>query len=167
MTKREIGYCRRAIVLGAALLLVTGCGESASPHGAPGETAYQRACANCHGTDGGGRGPSFPPLAGSEWLELGPDATALIVIHGLRGEIEVAGRTYRGYMPPMNQLDNRTVANILDYIDTRWADWPAGIGAERIGQLRRHGEDQPVIDGRADLEARLEALPAPQPTEEP
>lgn len=161
--KRTARYCRRALIAVAATVLLAGCEGPPPSTGLAGEAEYLRACATCHGSSGEGRAPTFPPLAGSEWLDLGPDATALIVIHGLKGEIEVAGRTYRGYMPPMNQVSDADVAAILGYIGERWAEgWVDADDATRIAQLRAHGEDQPIIDGRADLETRLEALP-PRP----
>ena len=157
--KNTIRYCRRGAVLAALALTLAACGDPGSGDGPPGETLYQRACATCHGADGSGRMPGFPPLQGSEWLALGPDAVALVVIHGLKGEIEVSGRTYRGYMPPMNQLDDGEVAAVLNYINLRWADWPEEVDAARIARLREHGAGQSIIDGRADLEARLDDLP--------
>ena len=158
--KNVIGYCRRGATLTALALILTACGDQGPGDGPPGEYEYQRACAACHGADGAGRMPGFPPLAGSEWLALGSDAVALVVIHGLKGEIEVAGRTYRGYMPPMTQVSDADVAAILNYINGRWADWPNDVGAGRVRQLREHGAGQEIIDGRADLEARLGRLPA-------
>ena len=148
--KNVIGYCRRGAMLAALVLMIAACGDQDPGDGPPGEYQYQRACAACHGADG----------AGSEWLALGSDAVALVVIHGLKGEIEVAGRTYRGYMPPMTQVSDADVAAILNYINGRWADWPNDVGAGRVRQLREHGAGQEIIDGRADLEARLGRLPA-------
>jgi len=157
--KNGIRYCRRGAVFVALALVLSACGDQEPDERPPGEVLYQRACAACHGADGSGRMPGFPPLQGSEWLDMGPDAVALVTIHGLKGEIEVAGRTYRGYMPPMNQLDDAEVAAVLNYINSRWADWPQDVDAARVKQLRDHGAGQPVIDGRADLEARLDDLP--------
>ncbi len=153
-------YCRRALISTAAALLLAGCKGPPPSTGLAGETEYLRACATCHGSNGEGRAPTFPPLAGSDWLALGPDAVTLIVIHGLKGEIEVAGSSYRGYMPPMNQISDTDVAAILSYIGQRWAEgWINADDALRIAQLRAHGEDQAIIDGRADLETRLGDLP--------
>ena len=157
---KPVRYCRRALITAAAALLLSGCGEPTPSTGLAGEAEYLRACATCHGNSGEGRASAFPPLAGSEWLALGPDAIALVVIHGLKGEIEVAGRTYRGYMPPMSQVSDADVAAILGYLDARWAEgWDDADDAFRITQLRADGVDQAIIDGRADLEARLDQLP--------
>lgn len=161
--QKPVRYCRRALLAAAVAVLLAGCKAPPPSTGLAGEAEYARACATCHGTSGEGRAPTFPPLAGSEWLALGPDTTALIVIHGLKGEIQVAGRTYRGYMPPMNQVSDADVAAILGYIGERWAEgWVDADDADRIAQLRAHGEDQAIIDGRADLETRLGDLP-PRP----
>lgn len=143
-----------------AALALAGCKGPPPSTGLAGETEYLRTCAACHGSAGEGRAPTFPPLAGSEWLDLGPDAIALIVIHGLKGEIQVAGKSYRGYMPPMHQLSDADIAAILGYIGARWGQGSSGaVDVARITQLRAHGKDQSMISGLKDLEARLEALP--------
>ncbi|HMB37611.1 MAG TPA: cytochrome c [Wenzhouxiangellaceae bacterium] len=151
-------YCRRAVALVAAGLLLVGCsGEPEEPL-QPGEAQYAQYCSACHARDGSGRPPTFPPLAGSEWLELGPEAVSLIVLLGLRGEIEVAGRTYRGYMPNMRQLNDTEIKLILDYIDRQWADWARVPATEDIVALRARIADEPLLESREALERLLDEV---------
>jgi len=139
--------------------LLAGCGEQSDEPLAFGELEYQRFCSTCHGIDGTGRPPSFPPLAGSEWMDMGPESVALIALVGLRGEIEVAGRTYRGYMPPMTQLSDQQIAAILSYLpEAGWAAWTELPDSERIAELRERAETLEVFIGRAPLERALEEL---------
>lgn len=154
----QAGYCRRAIVLIAAGFLLGGCSDPLNAPRQPGEAEYIRYCSSCHARDGTGRAPNFPPLAGSEWLEMGPEAISLIVLLGLRGEIEVAGRAYRGYMPPMGQLKDMEINQILTYIDQQWAQWERLPESDEIGALRRRTEDAGVLEGRADLEQLLKKV---------
>ncbi len=143
----------------ALLWFLTGCGEQPEQPLATGEAEYRKFCSTCHGVDGGGRPPTFPPLAGSEWLDMGPDAVALVVLVGLKGEIEVAGRTYRGYMPPMTQLSDAQIAAVLGYLaEAGWAGWPGSPNAGRIAELRQRAAALEMFVGRADLEAALEEL---------
>jgi len=151
-------YCRRAIALVAAGLFLVGCSDEPKEPLQPGEAEYIRYCSTCHSSDGLGRPPTFPPLAGSEWLELGPEAVSLIALVGLRGEIEVAGRTYRGYMPTMRQLDDSEIKLILDYIDQQWADWESIPATEEIAALRARVADEPVLEGREALERLLDEV---------
>lgn len=151
-------YCRRAIALVAAGLFLVGCSDEPKAPLQPGEAEYVRYCSTCHSSDGLGRPPTFPPLAGSEWLELGPEAVSLVVLLGLRGEIEVAGRTYRGYMPTMRQLDDSEITLILDYIDQQWADWERVPSTEETATLRARVTDEPLLEGREALERLLDEV---------
>ena len=151
-------YCRRAIALVAAGLFLVGCSDEPDEPLQPGEAEYVKYCSTCHSSDGLGRPPTFPPLAGSEWLELGPEAVSLIALLGLRGEIEVAGQTYRGYMPTMRQLDDAEIKLILDYIDQQWADWESVPLTEDIAALRVRVADEPLLEGREPLERLLDEV---------
>lgn len=122
---------------------------------AAGQQSYLRYCGTCHGTDGGGKAPAFPPLAGSDWLALGPEAVALISLRGLRGEIRVAGEHYRGYMPPMKHVDDADLAAILDYMGSAWADWEGTPDADAVAAIRRDHARGAPMEGRAGLEAAL------------
>lgn len=139
-------------------LILAGCSEPGEEAGIAGYAEYQRACSTCHGRDGDGRAPTFPPLAGSEWLDLGPESVALVVLLGLKGEIEVAGRTWRGFMPHMRQLPDADVATILDYINQRWAGWDEVPGPAQIAELRSFTDQRAILEGRDDLEQLLEEL---------
>lgn len=158
MIKKTDRYCRRAVVLIAAGLWLAGCSDEPKVPLEPGEAEYVKYCSTCHARDGAGRPPTFPPLAGSEWLELGPDAVSLIVLLGLRGEIEVAGRTYRGYMPPMRQLDDEEIELILEHIDRQWADWESVPSAEEIAALRTRIAEQDLLESREALERLLDEV---------
>ena len=155
MKKPTNRYCRRAATLVAAGLLLAGCSDEPKEPLQPGEAQYVQYCSACHARDGSGRPPTFPPLADSEWLALGPEAVSLIVLLGLRGEIEVAGRTYRGYMPNMRQLDDTDIQLILGYIDQQWADWARVPQAEEITELRARVANEPLLESREALESLL------------
>lgn len=140
------------------ILLLAGCAEPGEEAAIAGHNEYQRACSTCHGRDGAGRPPTFPPVAGSEWLEMGPESVAFVVLLGLKGEIEVAGQRYRGYMPHMRQLPDDDLASILGYIGERWAGWDELPGPEQIAQLRAFAADREMLEGREDLEHLLREL---------
>ncbi len=123
---------------------------------APGQEAYLRHCASCHGNQGQGRPPTFPPLAGSEWMALPSEALALIVLLGLRGEIEVAGRTYRGYMPPMQHISDEQIADLIGFTEREWAGRESQLSAADVAAIRARFES-----GRSPLyrmEGVLQAL---------
>jgi nitrite reductase (NO-forming) len=47
------------------------------------------------------------------------------VLHGLTGKVTVNGSEYNSVMPPMNQLNDDEVANILTYVLNTWGN-PGG-----------------------------------------
>lgn len=167
-------YCKRcARILGLCLLSIgllglSGCDRGpdydASQPMAQGQEPYLRFCASCHGNQGQGKPPAFPPIAGSEWMALSPEAHALIILYGLRGEIEVAGRTYRGFMPPMQHMSDQDIADVLLFMDAQWGQrqdqGESLLTAEQVAELRhaRPGQRQPLYRLQGVLDA-VEALP--------
>ncbi|MFW5927384.1 MAG: c-type cytochrome [Wenzhouxiangella sp.] len=140
---------------------LAGCGQESEPPGemAPGQEPFLRYCASCHGNAGEGRPPAFPPLAGSEWLEMPPEAVAAIVLSGLRGEIEVAGESYRGYMPPMRHIDDDEIAAIIGYMKSSWSEGDGGIDAGRVAGIRQALSGRGPLEGREGLDEAMESLP--------
>lgn len=96
-------------------------------------TFYGNNCASCHQLAGAGLPSVFPPLAGHvpEILNAGGrDVLMHTVVFGLAGSIEVDGTTYNGVMPAWPQLNDETIAGILNHISTAWGneeDLPAGF----------------------------------------
>lgn len=151
----------RGLLLVLAVVYLAGCNQSTPPpiELAYGQEPYLRYCASCHGNQGLGKPPTFPPLANSEWLDLGSEALGLIVLYGLRGEIEVAGRTYRGYMPPMQHISDADIAALLTYMDQAWADGQQPMSEEDIARLRTLFEGpRAPLDGLEGLLDAMEAL---------
>ena len=59
----------------------------------------------------------YPPLAGSELVNGDKEKLIGIVLNGLQGNVEVAGKTYNGLMPAHGGfLDDGAIASILSYI---------------------------------------------------
>ncbi|MGY6588312.1 MAG: c-type cytochrome [Wenzhouxiangella sp.] len=157
-------YCNRMplklLLALAAVLILSACTDPA-PTGdmALGQEPYLRWCASCHGNEGQGRPPAFPPIAGSEWLDLPDDGLALIILYGLRGEIEVAGRTYRGFMPPMQHLLDEDIADVIAFMLDSWGDRQAMIDSARVHELRGAFEGRrPPLDGWDGVQDAIQAV---------
>lgn len=155
-------HCKQtgpATLLAAALL--AGCGQQDAPQEemAPGQEPYLRYCASCHGNRGEGRSPSFPPLNGSEWLELSPGALSGIVLFGLRGEIEVNGARYNGYMPPLKHLRDHDVAAIVTFMKSAWTGEDIPFDADDVAEVRSALAGRKPFEGRAGVDEALEQLP--------
>ncbi|MAA77893.1 MAG: cytochrome C [Deltaproteobacteria bacterium] len=84
-----------------------------------GAEVYQTFCIHCHQANGQGVPTRYPPLNGSQWLK--GTIPIKIVLHGLKGPIEVNGETYNNVMAPWgNVLTDQEIANVIMYIRTSW-----------------------------------------------
>lgn len=160
-SKEMTTHCKQTwLIVLIGVLALAGC-EREPPEPVelvPGQEPYLRYCASCHGNAGEGRLPAFPPLEGSEWLELPPEGLALIVLYGLRGEIEVAGRTYRGYMPPMRNISDEEIAAIIGFMETRWGGREPDLDAGDVAELRDALPDRSPLIGWDGVTEALEEL---------
>lgn len=82
------------------------------------EELYKTYCSACHGAKGeGGVEGTAPPLVNSAWVKGEPERAIKIVLHGVMGKMDVAGKTYNLMMPPQGAvLNDRQIAGILTFI---------------------------------------------------
>jgi nitrite reductase (NO-forming) len=59
-----------------------------------------------------------------------------IVTHGLTGKITVNGHEYDSVMPPMSQLNDDEVANILTYVINSWGNPGGQYSKEDVAKAR-------------------------------
>ena len=100
-----------------------------------GQALFAGTCSTCHSANGAGMPGVFPPLAKSDYL-ASPKNAIDAVLHGLSGPVKVNGQDYNSVMPPMNQLTDDEVANILTYVLNSW-DNPGGRVTEAEVAERR------------------------------
>ncbi len=103
---------------------------------AAGQALFAGTCSTCHQADGKGLAGVFPPLAGSDYLAKGNDALIGIVLNGLTGPVTVNGQDYNSVMPPMSQLTDDEVANILTYVVNSWGNAGGQVSAEEVARVR-------------------------------
>jgi nitrite reductase (NO-forming) len=87
-----------------------------------GEALFTGTCSVCHQPSGQGIEGVFPPLAGSDLLATTPKRAIGIALNGLSGAVTVNGKTYNSVMPPMSQLNDDEIANILTYVTHSWGN---------------------------------------------
>ena len=71
--------------------------------------------------NGKGVGTTYPPLAGSNWLEEKRKESIHSVKFGLNGEIQVNGKTYNNVMTPLGLSDDE-VADVMNYVMNSWGN---------------------------------------------
>ena len=78
-----------------------------------------------------------PPLEGSSWV-AGPENRLIkIVLHGLRGPIEVRGTTYNQEMPGFAPvLTDRDIASLLSYVRRRFGGVEIPVPEAAVSLIR-------------------------------
>jgi nitrite reductase (NO-forming) len=110
-----------------------------------GKVLFTGTCSVCHQANGEGLAGVFPPIAKSDYLNQDPKRAISTVLRGLTGKITVNGKEYNSVMPPMNQLNDDEVANILTYVLNSWGNSGGRISADEVKKIRA----QPVASAPA------------------
>lgn len=103
---------------------------------AAGKALYNGTCSVCHQNDGAGLKDVFPPLAKSDYLMADKERSIAIVLNGLSGEVTVNGGTYKSVMPPMSQLSDDGIANILSFVRNEWGNSGEVVTLGEVAKVR-------------------------------
>jgi mono/diheme cytochrome c family protein len=119
-----------------------------------GKAIFAAQCAACHQASGKGLPGVFPPLDGSEWVQGAPKVVANILLHGITGQITVAGNKFEGAMPSFAQLSDAELAGVASFVRSNWSNKAEPIGADLFAQERKAsaGRSTP-FEGEAALKA--------------
>jgi nitrite reductase (NO-forming) len=96
---------------------------------------FKGTCSVCHQENGAGLENVFPPLAKSDFLR-NQQRTIEVVLNGLSGPVNVNGKHFNSVMPPMSQLNDDEVANILTYVYSSWGNEGPAITAQQVAKAR-------------------------------
>ncbi len=97
-----------------------------------GRELFAGTCSVCHQANGAGIPGVFPPLAKSDFLAADPHRAIGIALRGLTGKVVVNGGEYNSVMPPMSQLNDDEVANILTFVLNSWDNKGGNIDAATV-----------------------------------
>ena len=111
-----------------------------------GKVLFTGTCSVCHQANGEGLAGVFPPLAKSDYIAKDVKRIVSTVLHGLTGKVTVNGVDYNSVMPPMNQLNDDGIANILTYVLNTWGNPGGRITADEVKKVRA----QPVVMQKAE-----------------
>lgn len=120
---------------------------------ADGKQLYAALCVACHQASGKGLPGVFPPLDGSEWVLGDERIVANILLHGIAGEITVAGVSYQGAMPAFKQLADAELAAVASHVRSQWSNQAAPITAELFAKERQASTRTTPFAGGAELKA--------------
>jgi nitrite reductase (NO-forming) len=101
-----------------------------------GQQLFTGTCSVCHQANGEGLPGVFPPLAKSSVIAEDPKRPVHILLHGLSGKLTVNGKEYNSVMPPMSQLNDDEVANIITYVLNNWGNPGGRVDAADVAKAR-------------------------------
>ncbi len=97
-------------------------------------------CITCHQADGRGLSASgFPPIAGTNWVTGSEERLIKIVLKGIMGPMDVAGKTYPGQVPMTpfaGLLNDDEVAAVLTYVRNSFGNQAPAIRPDLVKKVR-------------------------------
>jgi mono/diheme cytochrome c family protein/glucose/arabinose dehydrogenase len=146
--------------------------EKAMQQFARGRAKFLNSCAGCHGSNGVGVARMGPPLAGSEWVTGDEVKLSLILLHGIEGPIEVAGKKYDApeilpVMPSHSTMDDGDIADILTYIRNEWGNEAPPVTGRTVSSTRHLNQGRVYPWSAAELLKHVAGTAAPKPNPNP
>ena len=103
-----------------------------------GRKTYAAQCAVCHGDEGKGQPPAFPPLAGNQSITMSSPVNSIrMVLNG--GYAPGTAKNPRPYgMPPFNHiLSDDQVAAVVTYVRVAWGNNGTPVATAQANDLRK------------------------------
>ena len=118
--------------------------------GLDGKPIFNTYCAACHQPTGMGLPGQFPPLAGSDWVNVdSPNRVIRIVLYGFQGPVTVSGKQFNNSMPHWTGiLTPEQIAAVLTYVrqNKEWGNTAPAVKVEQVnaiaGDLKSRNENQ-------------------------
>jgi len=102
-----------------------------------GQTVYDAHCASCHGRQGEGKPPHYPPLAGNQSIQMESAVNAIRMVLNGGYPPGTAGNPMPYGMPPFaGTLSDNEAAAVVTYIRTSWGNRGAAVAAREANELR-------------------------------
>jgi len=103
-----------------------------------GRKVYAKQCAICHGDEGKGQAPAYPPLAGNQSITMSSPVNAIrMVLNG--GYPPGTKKNPRPHgMPPFSHiLNDEEVSSVVTYIRVAWENSGTPVTAAQANELRK------------------------------
>jgi len=145
----------------AAVPLAAAAADPPAPAYPQGAASFQSNCAVCHGTAGAGMPSLAPPLlsypARYAASAEGRRQLAMTVLYGMYGDVAVEGKHYAFRMPDFAQLDDASLAALLNFVVFELGHAPASVAPLTSAEIA--AERARPLDGAAVREHRKSVAP--------
>jgi mono/diheme cytochrome c family protein len=102
-----------------------------------GATLYDRNCKECHGVDGNGTPPAYPPLAGNRALTMRSAVNPIRMVLNGGFPPGTAGNPRPYGMPPFRPtLNDDEVAAVVSYIRNSWGNRAGLVSPLEVDRFR-------------------------------
>ncbi|WP_426608841.1 cytochrome c [Bradyrhizobium sp. McL0616] len=102
-----------------------------------GKTVYDKNCASCHGLQGEGKPPHWPPLANNQSIEMQSAVNPIRMVLNGGYPPGTKGNPMPYGMPPFaGLLSDNEVAAVVSYIRTAWGNRGTPVSARDANELR-------------------------------
>ena len=101
-----------------------------------GARIYDQKCMSCHQEDGQGVGLLVPPLTDSTFLLRNRSLIPCFIDKGLSDTIIIDNKVYTEKMPPVANLSDADLVNVLNYINQNWGNQLKIYTIEEVQELR-------------------------------
>lgn len=119
------------------IVFLTGCGD-----GIPGakmesgKKVYKSYCQSCHMEDGGGVPAMNASLIGSKYITGDKEKLITVVLHGSAAFANDANRRYQNKMPPLANLTDQEIADVLTYTRNSFTNKGSAVEQEDVKLVR-------------------------------
>jgi mono/diheme cytochrome c family protein len=102
-----------------------------------GRALYEKHCADCHGANGKGAPPAYPPLAGNRALTMDESVNAIRIVLNGGFAPGTAGNPRPFGMPPYSHLlSDEEVAAVVTYLRASWGNRAPPVSSAQANRYR-------------------------------
>ena len=107
-----------------------------------GARLYDRHCKDCHGADGTGKPPAYPPLAGNRALTMRSAVNPIRMMLNGGYPPGTAGNPRPYGMPPFRpEMNDDEVATVVSYIRNSWGNHAGPVSPLEVDRFRSAAVD--------------------------